>query len=83
MLLKVTEVKYIGEFKLSLTFNDGLKGSVDLQDHLHGPVFKPLLNEAEFKAFRLNRWTIEWKNGADFAPEFLHSLVKKQNSIVV
>jgi hypothetical protein len=74
MLLKINDVDYIQDYKLSLTFNDGVKKTVDLKPYLTGKVFEPLLSLDNFKQYSLNRWTIEWFSGADFAPEFLYSL---------
>jgi len=78
MLLKIIEAKYISDYIIELTFNDGLTSKVDLKDHLHGSIFQPLLDIQEFQKFSLNQWTIEWANGADLAPEYLHDLAEKQ-----
>lgn len=80
MLKKVTNAEYIKGYSIELTFNDGLKGVVDLKDSFRGPVFEPLKKVENFKKFRLNRWTIEWECGADLAPEFLYDLAIKQNN---
>ncbi|PSR05108.1 MAG: hypothetical protein BRD50_01835 [Bacteroidetes bacterium SW_11_45_7] len=45
-----------------------------MNKHLWGEVFEPLKDKEVFQNFHLNPWTIEWENGADFAPEFLHEL---------
>ncbi|MEZ4829455.1 MAG: DUF2442 domain-containing protein [Bacteroidia bacterium] len=82
MLLKVTHAKYLKGYQLKLQFNDGLSGVINLQDHIHGPVFEPLKDKTFFKKFQLNRWTIEWENGADFAPEFLHELTAQQKKAI-
>ncbi|MEX0811181.1 MAG: DUF2442 domain-containing protein [Chitinophagales bacterium] len=79
MLIKVTTAKHLKEYKLELSFNDGLRRTIDLKKHLAGPIYQPLKNVEYFKSFTLNRWTIEWENGADFAPEFLHKLALEQN----
>lgn len=79
MLIKVVDAKYIKDYKIDLTFNDGIRGTVDLKDCFRGPVFEPLKDPEYFKNFSLNRWTIEWENGADLAPEFLYDLVLKQD----
>ncbi len=71
-IIWVVEAKYIDNFKIFLTFNDGKQGLVDLNNKLKGPIFEPLKDVQFFKDFRLNSWTIEWPNGADLAPEFLY-----------
>ena len=42
-----------------------------MEKELWGKIFEPLKNKDFFKTFTLNPFTIEWSNGADFAPEFL------------
>ena len=73
-LLAVTKALYVDGYRIALTFNDGLHKIIDLSKHLDGEVFEPLKNIEFFKQFRLSYYTIEWENGADFAPEFLYSL---------
>ena len=46
MLIKVTDAKYIEDYKIEFVFNDGIKGIVDLKDSIKGLVFKPLKNIA-------------------------------------
>ena len=74
MLLKIIDVEYVQDYTLALTFNNGVKKIVDIKPHLTGKVFEPLLSLENFRQYGLNRWTIEWASGADFAPEFLYSL---------
>ena len=74
MFLEVTKADYVSEFKLRVEFNDGSVKTVDLQDQLQGKVFEPLHNLEYFKSFALKYNTIEWDNGADFAPEFLYKI---------
>lgn len=71
-LIKVVEAKYIEGYKIEFTFHDGKKKVIDLKDELWGDVFEPLKNKDYFKQFKLNAFTIEWYNGADFSPEFLY-----------
>jgi hypothetical protein len=63
---------------LWLRFADGIEGEVDLRAQLHGEIFEPLRDEACFRkvAFRPELRTVVWPNGADFAPEFLRSLLR-------
>ena len=78
MLVHVVEARYRGDHRVWLKFNDGLEGEVDLASELRGEVFEPLRDTAYFAAFRVEQ-TLTWPNGADFAPEFLHELVREAN----
>jgi hypothetical protein len=76
MLIKVTEAFYIDDYKIHLTFNTGEQKLVDLEDQLWGEMFEPLKERDTFARFTLNDFTIEWPNGADFAPEYLYEIGK-------
>ena len=76
MFLHVTDVRYLGEYKLQLTFDNGVTKNVDLREELYGEVFEPLWDQDMFRQVIINpeTITIEWPNGADFAPEFLYEI---------
>ena len=76
MFLHVTRVRHLEGYRLELGFNDGSIRQVDLSKELHGDVFEPLRDVEFFKKAEVNRKTntIEWPNGADFSPEFLHKI---------
>ena len=76
MFLHITCVTYLEDYKLRLEFNDGTVKDLDLKDELYGQVFEPLKDPALFKQVHVNSDTntIEWPNGADLAPEFLHEI---------
>ncbi len=74
----ITKAGYIKDFKVKLTFNDGLEGIVDLKSHLDGKVYEPLKDVDFFKKFKLDSWTLTWQNDSDFAPEFLYEQVLNQ-----
>ena len=73
-MLEVKEAKYLTGYSLELVFNNGVKKVVDLSNSLNGQIFTPLKDIQFFKQFRINFNTIEWENGADFAPEYLFDL---------
>jgi hypothetical protein len=75
-LIWVTSAEHLNDFNLRLTFNNGEIKNVNLEKHLDKPVFLPLNDKTYFKNFKLNHFTIEWENGADFAPEFLYQIGK-------
>jgi hypothetical protein len=74
MFLHVNAVTHRHEFTLRIEFSDGSIRDVDLSDELQGEVFEPLRDPTVFRQVRVNpeTRTIEWPNGADLAPEFLH-----------
>lgn len=72
MFLHVTSVQYLKDYKLKLAFTNGAEGVVDLRTELYGEIFEPLKDKRLFKQVHLTSRTIEWPNGADFAPEFLY-----------
>jgi hypothetical protein len=72
----VVNADYEGEFKIRLTFNDGLEGVVDFSDWLTGPVFEPLRDAENFARFFIEGGTVAWPTGADIAPETLYARAK-------
>jgi hypothetical protein len=72
--LHVVAVEYLENYQLKLRFNNGVEGIVDLEKELYGEMFEPLKNKSIFKQVFLTSRTIEWPNGADFAPEFLFKI---------
>lgn len=85
-LIWITKANYVEDFKVELTFNDGVSATVDLKDHLVGKIFAPLKNVEFFKKFELDSWTLTWPNDSDFSPKFLYELAmnkeKKAHNIV-
>ena len=82
MLLEVISAKYLEGYKVSCTFNDGYTATVDLEATIfndHRSIFAPLKRQDYFKTFTIRWNTICWDNEADFAPEFLYELAKRQN----
>ena len=75
MFLHVTEAKYVADYRVRVSFNDGTSGQLDLSGSLDGPIFEPLRDIDYFRSFSIVGHTLAWPNGADFAPEYLHSLV--------
>ncbi len=79
MFLHITRVAHLEDYKLRLTFDDGVTKDVDLRDELYGEIFEPLKDIELFQQVAVNSDTntIEWPNGADFAPEFLYEIGKE------
>ena len=66
----VIDAKYISDYKIHVTFNNGEERIADFSNWGIGRgVYKPLKDKAYFKKFFVDGWTISWPNGADIAPE--------------
>ena len=74
MFTEVVKAEYVNNYKVRLWFNNSVTKVVDLLPSLNGIVFEPLKDINYFKRFKIKYNTLEWENGADFAPEYLNSL---------
>jgi hypothetical protein len=74
MFLEVKQAEYLKDFKIFIVFSDGKTKTVDLEKELDGNIYKPLKDLNYFKNFTIKFNTIEWENGADFAPEYLYEI---------
>ncbi len=70
MILNVTDVDYMGDYTLGVSFNNGMRKKVDIKPLLTMPAFSELKDLAKFMQYAVFR-TIHWSNGADIAPEWL------------
>lgn len=75
----VVQAKYDKDFRIRLTFNDGVEASVDFSPWLDGLVFEPLRTVSYFRKFFLDGGTVVWPNGADVAPETLYEAATQSN----
>ena len=77
MFLEVKKAKYIKDYQIKLSFNNGESKVVDLKNSLDRPIFESLKDINYLKKFSIKYNTLEWENGADFAPEYLYELAKE------
>jgi hypothetical protein len=82
MFIHIAEAKYMRDYVLWIKFDNGVEGEVDLSAELWGEMFEPLRNVEFFRRFHVDNEinTIVWDNGADMAPDFLHSLLLKEQA---
>jgi hypothetical protein len=73
MFLHVVGVRPLADYTLRVELSDGRVREVDLRNELYGEIFEPLREPDFFAKAAVNpeTRTVEWPNGADFAPEFL------------
>ena len=75
-ILRITKAVYLDGYRIQLWFNNGDVKVVDLSDSMEAPIFNPLKDGWYFKNFSIPYNTLEWENGADFAPEYLYDIGK-------
>lgn len=77
MFTEVTKAEYLGDYKVSVLFNNGVKKTVDFYSLLFVkdyPAFRPLKDIEVFKKFTVSD-TLEWENGEiDIAPETIYDM---------
>ena len=71
-LIRVTGVEYVKDYTMRLEFSNGKLKLVNFLPLLKGKLFEPLKDLRNFVQFGLTHWTLEWYNGADFAPDYLY-----------
>jgi hypothetical protein len=76
ILPTVIRAEYRGEYRIHVTFNDGVENTIDFARWLDGPIFEPLKDRGYFQRFFLDGGTVAWPNGADVAPETLYQRAK-------
>lgn len=84
MILCVTSAEYAGDYKIKVKFNDSTSGIADFKQKVstdHRPIIRELQDIELFKNFWIEADTITWRNGVDFAPEFIKSLIKKGKTV--
>jgi hypothetical protein len=74
-LVGVRSVELLTDFRVQVTFTDGVEREINLERHLYGPIFEPLRHDPKlFAAIFVDPigQTLAWPNGADIAPETLY-----------
>ena len=83
MLHDVIDAKPLGNHRLAVTFDDGLRGEINVAElvPLDG-VFAPLRSEAEFARVFVNRelGAISWPCGADLDTQVIYARINRGQS---
>jgi hypothetical protein len=81
-MLCVNEAKYAGGYKIRLSFNNGEKGTANLEKTIYNdkrPIFSRLKKESDFANFKVEHSTVVWSDELDLAPEYLFYLAFKES----
>jgi len=72
--LRILEARHVGDYRISIGYEDGVCAELDLESELWGELFEPFRDVRVFRTFSIDPvfHTLVWPNGADLAPEFLY-----------
>jgi hypothetical protein len=80
---KVIKVEAQEGYRLSIVFDDGVAGIIDLSARLFGPMFEPLKDVACFRQVGIDEFgAVCWPNGPDLAPDALHARLQSRTIAV-
>jgi hypothetical protein len=73
-IYRVTVVKILAPYVLSIQFNDGVSRTINFESVLAGELYTPLRDLTLFNQVKIDPevHTLVWPNGADFDPATLH-----------
>ena len=83
---RVTEVKVLSQYRLSVRFADGVSGVVDMSRLVLSPdagVFSVLRDDYVFRQVRLELGAVTWPGDIDLAPDAMHTAIKQNGEWVV
>jgi hypothetical protein len=60
--MKVQEVKYISDYTISIKFEDGVSGTIQLNDLVEEGIFTVLKDKNQFAKVYTNGYSVAWSN---------------------
>jgi hypothetical protein len=77
--MKVQEVKYISDYIISIKFDDGVYGTIELNDLVQKGIFKILQDKNEFAKVYTNGYSIAWSNELEIDATTIYSELTGKN----
>ncbi len=72
-LVRVQAVEALEEYRVRITFKNGIQKEMDLEKFLRGEIFAPIRKDPKmFRSVKVVGGTIGWDNGADIDPDVLY-----------
>ena len=71
--MKVQEVKYLFDYTISIKFEDGVSGTIKLNDLVEKGIFKVLQDKSEFAKVYTNGYSIAWSNELEIDTTSIYS----------
>ncbi|MGA7878485.1 MAG: DUF2442 domain-containing protein [Desulfoferrobacter sp.] len=79
MYPSVKEVTPHDDYTLSLVFENGEKGTLDIKPMLHFGVFRRIQDLHQFMRVQVSFDTIQWDCGVDLDPEYIYAKSRRQS----
>lgn len=61
-IMKVKEVKYLSDYTISVSFDDGVTGILNLEDFISKGIFMVLKDKAKFEKVYTTGYSIAWSD---------------------
>ena len=68
------------DYVLSIDFDNGERGMLDMKPFLDFGVFRRLKDRGAFERVRVAFDTIEWESGVDLDPEFVYEKCRRKSA---
>ncbi|QTA85780.1 DUF2442 domain-containing protein [Desulfonema magnum] len=78
MYPSVKEVTPCDDYILSISFDNGEKGKLDIKPILDFGIFRRIRDDEVFRRVRVSFDTIQWDCGADLDPEYVYKKSMKE-----
>lgn len=85
-MLKIDSVKAIDNYRIQVSFDNGVEKLCDISPFLEKGDFRELRDKKMFCTVRSIKWGIEWDNGLDLSADTLDLIgkpVKLQDDVAV
>ena len=69
----VKQVTPIGDYLLSIEFDNGEQGVLDMKPYLDFGIFQRIKDRTAFNRVSVSIDTITWESGVDLDPEFVYN----------
>lgn len=77
--MKITEVKYVSDYTINITFEDGISGMINLKDLVEKGIFKILQDKEKFATVYTTGSTIAWSDELEIDGINIYSEITGKN----
>ena len=78
--MKVSDVKYLKDYIISITFEDGIVGTIDLSDLVNQGIFSVLKDKEQFSKIFTTGYSIGWSEELEIDIAEIYSEISGKNS---